>query len=285
MPAGAKESSNAAPVAAGSYTVAGPEKKNGTEIYTINSGYQKGPCNLFVLLPDNYDKSKRYKVLYVLPCFTGGSPGLDEVRKLNLANKHNFIGVYPGYSAYPSPNGPWYGDHPTDPLIRCDSYLVEVIVPFVDKTYPTIAKPEGRIVIGFSKSGVGALQVFLRHIDVFGRMGAWDAPLLGGSEHPEYYGPRENFDKEFSAANLLTRRLDLLKGKPARMAIAGPGPKGSMTGSSGAHELLDKLGIAHYSNLSLGGTHAWNSGWLGPLVDVLMADDMTKAPAGGAAQK
>jgi hypothetical protein len=258
------------------YDVKGPDKKKGMDVYTITSDYQKGPCDLYVQLPDGFDKSKQYKVLYILPCFTGGSPGLDEAKKLNLINKYNIIGVYPGYSTYPSVNGPWYGDNPTDSVVRCDSYLTDIIVPFIDKTYPTIAKPEGRVVVGFSKSGVGAMQVFLRHIDVFGRVGAWDAPLLTDDSHHEYFGPSDYFNKNFSVSFLLNKRLDVLKDKPARIAIAGPGPKGSMTGSSGAHELMIKLGISHYSNMSLGGAHAWTSGWLGPMVDVLMSEDMTK---------
>jgi hypothetical protein len=234
-------------------------------------------CPLFVLLPDNFDKAKQYKVLYILPCWIGGSPGLDEAKKLNLANQHGIICVYPGYSPHPSQWGPWYGDNPADPSIRCDSYLTEVIVPFIDKSYPAIPKPEGRLLIGFSKSGVGALSVFLRHPDVFGREASWDAPLLIGDEHPDYWGPPENFAKNYAIAFLLNQRLELLKDKPARIAIAGPPPKGGMTGSA-AHDLMTKLGIAHYYNPALGGDHAWTSGWLGPMVEVLMSEDMAKVP-------
>jgi hypothetical protein len=40
---------------------------------------------------------------------------------------------------------------------------------------------------------------------------------------------------------------------------------------------MDQLSIPHYCDEALGGDHGWSSGWLGPLVAVLMADDMTKA--------
>ena len=262
---------NATPV------ITGPEKKNGFEVYTIASGYQRGPCELFVLLPEGFDRARQYPVLYLLPCWAGGSAGLDEVKKLGLASRYGVICVNPAYSTYPSPWGPWYGDLPSDSSVRCDSYLTEVIVPFIDRIYPTITKPEGRLLVGYSKAGLGALTVFLRHPDIFGREASWDAPLLMGDDHQDYWGPPENWATNYSVSFLLNQRLDLLKGKPARIAIAGPGPKGGMTGRSGAHELLDKLGIAHYYNTALGGDHAWTSGWLGPLVEVLRSEDMAKA--------
>jgi hypothetical protein len=44
---------------------------------------------------------------------------------------------------------------------------------------------------------------------------------------------------------------------------------------------MTQLGIPHYCDLTAIGTHEWNSGWLGPLVSILMTPDMTTcAPIG-----
>ena len=31
---------------------------------------------------------------------------------------------------------PWYADHPTNPLIRQETYFLKVVLPFIEKTYP-----------------------------------------------------------------------------------------------------------------------------------------------------
>ena len=250
------------------FQVKGPEMKNGLATYVITSDYQEKPCPLWVLLPDKFDKTTRYKVLYVLPALEAGDKeGILQAKKLDLANKFNILCVGPGFSRMP-----WYGDNPDNPKIRYDSYLPDVIVPFIDKTYPTIASPDGRLLVGFSKSGLGALSILLRHPDVFGRAGAWDAPLLEDGIRVDYFGPKENYMKEYYIPALLARRAEMLKDQPARIAITGVGWGGIEAG----HKKMEELKIPHYFNPNPKVNHEWKSGWLGPLVEVLMADDMTK---------
>jgi hypothetical protein len=258
-------------------SIQGPEKKAGLDVYVVDSDYQASPANLYVLLPDKFDKAmKQYKVLYVLPCWGPSNDGMKEAKKLDLANKYDIICVGPDYVSMC-----WYADHPITPKMLYDSYLPEVVVPFIDKTYPTIAKPEGRILVGFSKSGIGAVSELLHHPDVFGRAGAWDAPLMENSTRTEYYGPQEYFTKNYYIPDLLTRQADIFKGKPARFAIAGFGFGQAPGNIQQCHQLMDKLGIPNYCDDTIRPHHEWGSGWLGPLVSVLMAEDMTKvAPLG-----
>jgi hypothetical protein len=247
--------------------------KSGLEIWVITSDYQEMPCKLFVLLPDKLDRTKQYKVLYVLPALAGGGgdpvDGMLEARKLDLANKFNILCVGPGFSRMP-----WYADSDSNPHFRYDSYLPDVVVPFIDKTYPTIAKPEGRLLIGFSKSGLGSVSLLVRHPDVFGRAGAWDAPLTQ-TNRPEFYCSDAYFKTNYSIPTLLKEKAELFVGKPARFAMAGRG----FGGIAPVHQLMEQLKIPHYCDEGLVGNHAWNSGWLAPLVEVLMSDDMTKAKA------
>lgn len=252
--------------AAADFEAARPEKKDGFETWVITSGYQATPCNLYVLLPSAFNPATRYKVLYVLPAWSPGNDGMAEVRKLGLADRYGIICVGPEVSGMP-----WYGDNPDDPKVRNDSYLPDVIVPFVDSRYPTVAAPEGRVLVGFSKSGVGAVSLLLRHPEVFGRAGSWDAPLTEDETRPEYYGSQENFTANYYIPGLLAARAELLADRPARIAVTGRG----WGGTAGAHELMNRLGIPHYVDESLGGAHEWGSGWLAPLVEVLMSPDMS----------
>jgi hypothetical protein len=261
--------SGAVVAATANYEVKGPEMNKGFTAYIITSDYQEKPCAVWVLLPDKLDKAKPCKVLYILPPLDrGDNGGILEAKKLGLADKYNIICVNPDFSRMQ-----WYADSDQIPHYKYDSYLPDVIVPFIDKTYPTIAKPEGRILVGFSKSGVGAVSLLLRHPDVFGRAGAWDAPL-NQHNRKEYYCTDAYFNANYSIPKLLKEKADIFAGKPARFAFASKG----FGGAPPVHQLMDQLKIPHFYDEALVGNHAWTSGWFGPLVDVLMSDDMAKAP-------
>jgi hypothetical protein len=156
--------------------------------------------------------------------------------------------------------------------------LPDVIVPFIDKTYPTIAKPEGRLLVGFSKSGLGAVSLLLRHPDVFGRAGAWDSPLIMDNR-PEFYGSNEFYKANYYLPTLLNNRRKTFQDQPARIAITGYCIPSCQRSNEDFHKLLDKLDVPHYFDNSTRRDHVWHSGWLAPLVDVLMAADMAKVPA------
>jgi hypothetical protein len=256
---------------AAKYEVTGPEKAgDGLQTYVIKSDYQARPCKVYVLLPDNLDPKKKYKVLYILPAWTPSKEGIVEARKLSLQNKHNLICVAMDFSS-----DPWYADHPDNPRMRHDSYLPDIIIPFIDKTFPTIAAPAGRILVGFSKSGLGAVTLLLRHLDVFGRAGSWDGILIMDNR-PQFFGSDRHYLANYYVPNLVKRQAEKLKGKPARLAIMGYGIPSFEKLTEDAHKLLDKHGVPHFYENGIRRSHEWGSGWLAPLVEVLISDDMAK---------
>jgi esterase/lipase superfamily enzyme len=248
----------------------GPERKDGIDTYVVTSDYQQKPVKLYVLCPDKMDCAKQYKVLFVLPAWAPSSDGIREVKRLDLHNKYDLICVGPDFATMP-----WYADHSENPKIRYDSYIPDVIVPFIDRTYPTIPKVEGRHLIGFSKSGLGAVSLLLRHPDVFGRAASWDGIIIM-ENRPEFYGSKEHYMANYYVPNLLARRAELLKKQPARIAIVGYGIMSFEKLTEDVHKLLDKHGVPHYYENGTRRMHDWKSGWLAPLVEVLMTDDMAK---------
>src|SRR5262249_47784077 len=114
----------------------------GVLVHTVESEFQDKPTTIRVLLPGKLEKDKRYRVVYVLPVEAGEGrqfgDGLREVQKLGLHDKYGLIFVLPTFARLP-----WYADHPTDKKIRQESYLLEVVIPFVEKSYPVVARPEG----------------------------------------------------------------------------------------------------------------------------------------------
>jgi len=252
--------------------VRGPVKGDqGIIIWTVESPFQYGPNAIEVLLPDKMEPERKYPVLYVLPVIPGRVGGefgnsLLEIKRLDLANKHQVICVSPAFDRVP-----WYADHPTNPKIRQESYLLKVVLPLIEEKYPAIAAPEGRLLIGFSKSGWGAFTLLLRHPDVFGGAASWDAPMAG--DKPRYamdvvVATQENFEK-YHVMTLLEQRAELLKKQPRRLVLMGHDIFGAETEK--VHQRMLALGIPHEYDNAVTVKHRWDTGWMEKAVERLMA--------------
>jgi S-formylglutathione hydrolase FrmB len=192
--------------------------------------------------------------------------GLREVQKLGLPNRLGAVFVAPTFSHLP-----WYADHPTKLDIRQESYFLKVVVPFIEKTYPVQANSDGRLLLGFSKSGWGAFSLLLRHPDVFGKAAAWDAPLLMDKPGPygsdAIFGTRANFER-YQVTRLLARRAKELR-KAKRLILLGYGNFRDQ--HQQAHALMDRLKVAHEYRDGPARKHEWGSGWVGEAVALLLA--------------
>lgn len=242
----------------------------GIRSYTVTSAYQKGPNKLEVLLPDNYSPTNHYRVLYLLPVNAGtdgpwGS-GIVEARRLNLQNQYQMICVAPAYEILP-----WYGDNPDQPGVRQSSYVLDVVIPFVDREFSTVTNKEGRLLVGFSKSGFGALGLLLMHPDTFGKVAVFDSfvNLPKMKFYTEWgladtYGPMENFDR-YEVLNLLSQQKSLFQKGPCRITILAGGP-GSRIGVDALQSKLKDNNIPYVYILGSNMPHTWTSGWLAPAV-------------------
>jgi hypothetical protein len=243
--------------------------ENGFLCHRVVSEYQGGPTEIKVLLPDKMEKGKRYPVIFVLPVEAGAGKqfgnGLIEIKKHDLHNKFGVICVEVTFSHLP-----WFADHPTNAKIRQEMHLLKVVIPFLENTYPVSTERSGRLLLGFSKSGWGALSLLLRHPDVFGKAVAWDAPLMMAQPNRfgmgEIFGTQENFEKY---------RLTSLAKERAK-DIAGP-PRLALTGYASFrehhqqfHDLLQRLDIPHEYRDEKKGQHNWHSGWVAEGVSWLM---------------
>src|SRR5438128_1169491 len=65
-----------------------------------------------------------------------------------------------------------------------ERFVVAGVVPWTDAHLPTIASPAGRTIAGPSAGGYGAVDIALRHPDLFGTVESWSgyfSPLRDGS--------------------------------------------------------------------------------------------------------
>lgn len=242
--------------------------RDGFLVHTVKSPFQETPTRVRVLLPDKFEKSKRYRVLYVLPVEAGGGThygdGLAEVRKQALHNRYSLICVAPEFSRLP-----WYADHPTKASLRQESYLLKSLLPLVEREYPAIGKPGGRLLVGFSKSGWGAFSLLLRHPETFGKAAAWDAPLMmdrpGRYGSGPLFGSDANFQK-YRVTALLTKQAKALQGDK-RLVLLGYG--NFRKHHQSVHALMTRLGIPHVYRDGPARKHRWDTGWLPEAVELL----------------
>lgn len=241
--------------------------EHGFRVHRVTSEFQAGETLIRVLLPEKLESGERLKVLYLLPVEANTEhrygDGLLEAKKLDLANKHRLICVAPTFSHLP-----WYADHPTDKTIRQESYFLKVVVPAIEKRYPARAERDGRLLVGFSKSGYGAWSLLLRHPDYFAKSAAWDAPLMKTAPDQfgmgPIYGTPENF-ASYRIDQLLRDRAERLRPKAgeqptARLIHLGYG--NFRDHHQRAEALLNELQIPHTYTDGPKLEHTWHSGWL-----------------------
>lgn len=260
---------SAAGLHAADIKVAQPRNENGILVHDVESPFQPGKTEIRVLLPAKQEPGGRYPVVYVLPVEAGREKrfgdGLAEIQKRRLHEKYAAIFVAPTFAQLP-----WYADHPAERDIRQESHFLKVVVPFVEKTYPAQPEPEGRLLLGFSKSGWGAWSLLLRHSDVFGRAAAWDAPLMmeriGKYGTTGILGTQVNFEA-YRIPDLLRLRAEALRGQQ-RLILSGY--QNFRADHQQAHALLMELEWPHEYLDVPSETHDWHSGWVPVTVELLL---------------
>jgi S-formylglutathione hydrolase FrmB len=241
-------------------------------VHELNSEFQPAPVQIRVLQPRSLRGKGRLPVVYVLPVESGNEnrygDGLLEAQQHDLAERLGVIFVLPTFAQLP-----WYADHPTNTEIRQESHLLKCVVPFVEQHYPARTDADGRLLVGFSKSGWGAWALLLRNPDVFGRAAAWDAPLQ--MSEPGRYGSApifstvENF-RAYQISRLLVHGAAQLQAEPARLILLGYG--GFRDDHVQTHEQLIRLGIVHVYRDGPQRKHDWHSGWFCEACDFLLAE-------------
>jgi S-formylglutathione hydrolase FrmB len=130
-----------------------------------------------IVLPPDYDISgKRYPVIYGLTGFTGSGPMMLNVSgwQPNLPQRIDRLqttgklqpAIYVLPDCFTRYGGSQYLN--STAIGRYEDYVIDEIVPHVDRSYRTIATPEGRGVFGKSSGGYGSIMLGMKHPDVFG---------------------------------------------------------------------------------------------------------------------
>jgi enterochelin esterase-like enzyme len=181
----------------------------------------------YVYLPPGYhspaNASRRYPVVYLLHGYPGGpldwfrAVPTQQIMDAMLADHL----IQPMIVVAPNANGGWMQDSEMLNQVggpQVETYLTRTVVGWVDAHFRTVAGRAGRAIGGMSSGGYGALNLGLRHQDVYsvilgempyGDPGQDALGLLGGSRAlwaanaPRLYIPTMRF-RHRVAVDLLT---------------------------------------------------------------------------------
>ena len=142
---------------------------------------------------------KRYPVVYMLHGFGDNRKSWNsqylrvetKVKELEKEGLEPMIYIFPdGYNSYYC--------NTYDSAFKYMDMFVDEFVPYIDKTYRTIADREHRVAIGYSMGGFGAMVLPLKNPDVFGL----SVPLSMSFRTDEQYtteGPQSGWDKQWGS--------------------------------------------------------------------------------------
>jgi putative tributyrin esterase len=122
-----------------------------------------------VILPRDYNtaRTSRYPVLYLLHGLTGHYN--DWITRTNIAD---YAAQYRLIVVMPEGNNSWYVDSATVPTDKYESYILQELIPDVQRRYRTIEARYGRAIAGLSMGGYGAFKFGLKYPDRFAFAGS-----------------------------------------------------------------------------------------------------------------
>jgi S-formylglutathione hydrolase FrmB len=134
-----------------------------------------------VILPASYANkpNDRFRVIYLLHGLFGHFDNWTNLTKIDeeYAKHVNAIIVMP------EGGDGWYTDSATVPTDKYESYIIQELIPEIDKKFRTIADRKHRAIAGLSMGGYGAIKFGLKYPDKFSLVGSFsgalDAPLRG----------------------------------------------------------------------------------------------------------
>ena len=246
---------------------------NGVQSYDMisaDNGY--GPQILRVLRPTNPAAGVAHNFLFVLPVEAGlgttYGDGLATIEAANLQNQYNLTIVEPSFAI-----DPWYANNPNDANLQYETFMTSELEPWVKANLATTGTEQNWL-IGFSKSGIGAEDLLLKHPDLFTLAATWDFPagmsdydgtdpIRGttvGGDPQDGYGTSANFQANY---RLSTAFLDAHKAPfvgSNRIWIGGY--SAFQTDMTAYDSLLATEGIAHSTETPTSMAHRWDSGWV-----------------------
>jgi len=246
-----------------------PEQPTGGAIptYKVSSKAAGQELPYRVVLPLDYKNNaeERYPVIYLLHGLTGHfNDWIDRSDLVQTAAKYKFIIVTP------EGNNGWYSDSSIVPNSRYESYIVNELIPEIDKRFRTRPDRQHRIIAGLSMGGYGALKFGLKYPQMFSMVGSFSGALKvaewsessGGNKTigksiDVVFGPVNSPARKANDIFRIVRELTPDKAKALPYIYQSCGTEDPMLeGNRAFDKLLTEKGVVHDFKTGKGG-HDW----------------------------
>jgi hypothetical protein len=164
-----------------------------------------------------------------------------------------------------------------------ETFTSTILPAWVDSTFDP-SGTDKNLLIGFSKSGYGALDLLFKHPSVFADAAAWDFPadMAYNTWAPTNYGTETNFDANYELTGTFIDTLKAPFTTEDRIWIS----EGSLYSAQVAdfNNLLTSHGVLHtIDTTQTSDAHSWSGGWLSDAIAGLygLVDGSTGVPPPG----
>jgi enterochelin esterase family protein len=130
--------------------------------------------------------------------------------------------------------------------------VTQALIPFVDRTYRTLADRDHRAMAGLSMGGFQTFHVTLNHLDLFSYIGGFSG--AGGMLDDRPPDLKTGFNGAFADAAAFSKKVHLLY-----LGVGTAEPERFQTRLRGLHEALEQGGIQHVWWQSPGTDHEWQT--------------------------
>lgn len=140
--------------------------------FQLESKLMARPIPYSAILPANYDvdKEARFPVIYMLHGL-GGDHKITKLSSAKYTDQQRVIMIFvEGGKGF-------YTDSATKPNDKYESYVVNELIPEVDKNLRTLADRKGRAVAGVSMGGYGALKYGIKYPQLFSLAVSWSGAV------------------------------------------------------------------------------------------------------------
>ncbi len=239
---------------------------SGAQLYEVSwNVLGSHPFAVRVLAPDHPSTNYPHSFLFALPTQpgldqSGWGTGLDQLHQLDVQNQYNTTIIEPVF-----PLSPWFADNPNDPTMDYETFTSTFLPEWVDSNLATTGT-ERNLLVGFSKSGYGALDLLFKHPSVFDAAAAWDFPAdmpnynSLGSSPSDNYGTDANFQDNYRLNGSFIDNWKAPFVSQDRIWISGYSD--FQTDVTDFDALLTSHGVSHTLGTPAFSVHAWQGDWL-----------------------
>lgn len=230
----------------------GPAAAGDAQTLSFHGERSRRNVEFTLMLPRDYG-TRRYPVIYWLHG-KGGTPQRSAHVARYLQGAVQAREIPDSIMVFPTGGlDSFYTDKP-DGSWPVETMIIEDLIPYIDAHYKTVATRQGRLLMGFSMGGFGALKFAAKYPERFGAVVAYGAPRLDasmGMRGPDASIFRDVFNddpKRFeqnTPVYLFRKNADRVRQHQLRVRLVAGSEDGTRHSVLKLHEALDQLGIAH----------------------------------------